>query len=402
MLDIRLTGIETVPPFTLSDGVALYNIPPPPMLIEDVLPRASIVGLTAPPGTGKTWLTMEMIRAVATGTDFLGHYPVEGAYPCLFVGSDASLYDYAQQWRRLTLTQWSALTEQETNLLEDNVKFLIQSPFMFEDMSMVRQLISTNLQYKWGEYEDWVLDRNMEIVPVVRHHTGFRLIVFDTLSKLTRANQNDNTEMEEVFRNIRLISEQTGATIVLLHHNSKPTEFNGGTDWRGAVAQLGALDTWLHMIPSRRDKYTITVDFKKFRGITPPPYSYVMRVGDEADASLDYVDPSTVAETTFTDGLADDILTAMTDGPAAGKWMSVNQIADAMWEEYGLNYGNDRAKFTAALRRRLNEMVRAVNPRVWREGGGQGKRALYRAGNVTDTEDTSGEEDELDEVGTES
>jgi hypothetical protein len=297
--DVRLVGIELVTPYKLASTSDMYRVPPPEMLIEGVIPKTSISGITSYPGVGKTWFALEVTRSLACGQSFLGKFKIEKPGSVLFLGSDASLYDYAEQWRRLTRKTWASFTptEEETqvegfiepvNLLEENVRFLVQSDFLFENLDSVRQLIRTCQTHPVGD-PYWVGDGDSGHW---HQDMGFDLIVFDTLSKLTRANQNDNTEMEEVFRNIRLITETTGAAVLLLHHNSKRNEYNDGSDWRGAMAQIGALDGWLNVSKPYKDKSKVKVEVKKFRGRQPKPFAYRMDVDGELEATLSWIDLS--------------------------------------------------------------------------------------------------------------
>jgi len=270
-----LQGIESVRPYKLTTGHHLYTIDPPAMQIDDFLPVGGIMGITSQPGAGKSWLAMAIAQSVGSGELFLGRFKARRG-GVLFVGSDSSLYDYARQWTRLT-----SHVELAAHIYEP-VRFLIQSSFMFEDRDEVRKLIATHNSFEWGDFH--VNDEGAE------KEKGFHVIVFDTVSKLTRANQNDNTDMEEVFRHIRWIAEATNAAVILIHHNSKRTEFNDGSDWRGASSQFGALDSWIQLNPSLKDKYKIAVEYKKFRGITPANFAYQMNVSDPKIASLCYTD----------------------------------------------------------------------------------------------------------------
>ena len=210
-------GIENVDVYPFAQSRELYDITPPPMLIEDFLPRAGVMGITAFPGVGKSWLTLEIIRSIARGKRFLNKFnTTEGS--CLFVGSDSSIFDYARQWTRLVRSEeeeWRNTFEQsmEEDVSEEehdarmeasfgpdhrlgpfhNVRFLMQSSFMFENVDEVRRLIATHNAFRWGPAEE-VQDDVGDFAGVDRTH-GFDAIVFDTLSRLTRANQNDNTEM---------------------------------------------------------------------------------------------------------------------------------------------------------------------------------------------------------------
>ena len=357
----KLAGLAAARAYPLADSLSLYNVQPPKMLIEDFLPAGAIVGVTAAPGTGKTWLTFEVMRSLAMGDLFLGKFRCDRPMSCLFVGSDASVHDYARQWRRLTHDDWKD-GGVELNPLEMRARFLIQSDFLFEDTASVMRVIKTHQEFDSGDsYDIEEYDEETgQDVPVTVRDTGFKVIVFDTLSKMTRANQNDNTEMEEVFRNIRLIAEQTGATIILLHHNSKRNEFNGGQEWRGAVAQIGALDCWLQLSPSQSDRYLINVEYKKFRGITPNGFSYTMKVGDEASASLDYTEVGQVQ--TRTDLLAADIISSVKDSYPLG--VTINSISDMISGEWLKHFNGDKKRLREAIRNRVRKLVRTPDTSV--------------------------------------
>lgn len=338
-----LRDIEKVKPYALTVGDSLYGIRPPAMQIENFLPVGGVMGITAYPGVGKTWLAMELARCIGSGEPFLGRYrTMRGGV--LFVGSDSSLYDYARQWTRLTSTTPDARDVYEP------VRFLVQSTFMFEDTDEIRKLIRTHQKFEWGDI------RNTDDGPVREH--GFHTIIFDTLSRLTRANQNDNTEMEEVFRNIRWLAEATDAAIVLLHHNSKKSEFNDGADWRGAMSQIGALDSWVQLTPARKDKYLVGCQFKKFRGITPEDFSYRMNVSEVDSASLTMSEePVTTVQKLLFDPLARDITDYLQKNPGARS----RDIREVLWPRYeeGVDSNGKTHRFQTK-----EKLWKAINNRI--------------------------------------
>lgn len=339
-----LIGIKSVTPYALQDTASIWAEKAPPMLIESFLPAGGVMGITSYPGVGKTWLTLEVIRAIATGQKFLGKFQVTRG-GTLFVGSDSSVYDYARQWKRLT-----ALSEGAFEF--DAARFLLQSSFMFENTDEIRRLIRTCNSFEWGEAE--LRGEGTEDVKVARRK-GIDVIVFDTLSRLTRANQNDNTEMEEVFRNIRHIAEFTGAACILLHHNSKKSEFNDGGDWRGAMSQIGALDSWCQLSAHRKDKYLVGVQFKKFRGITPEDFAYRMDVGDALVAKIVASDePVTMQQRLNHDPLAESIFEAVLREP--GRTMP--ELRDSLWPQFETDgkFHDGKPAFSKAVENRLRTM----------------------------------------------
>lgn len=368
--DIRIIGLDKVEPFKLNTSTGLYAIDPPEMLIDGVLPKGMITALTSPPGTGKTWFALEAGRAVLTGTKFLGKFQAEKG-SVLFIGSDASEADYGQQYRRLTATQWASLnpTEEELaaghwepNPFDTNIRFLLQSSLMLDNLDGIRRLLITSRNFEWGEDS--------------RH---FRLIILDTYSKLTRGNQNDNTLTEETFRNIRLITEYTGAAVLVLHHNGHVGEFNDGKRWRGADAATGALDNHIHLEPTKKQKYIITTSFEKFRGITPPTFFYEMEVGgEETDAaSLTIVEQSEEKTGTMSDAVTEDIIGWMATA-ARGQQVSVNQIASGLMPVLGSMFGDNEKKLRSTVYNRLSVELQKVKPRIAKERL-PGGRVMYLA-----------------------
>lgn len=365
-----LSLLSSSPAYQIDDPHRFRNLQPPPMLIDNFLTKGTVMGITAMPGVGKSWLAMEAMRAVATGTKFLGRFQArqEGV---LFVGSDSSLYDYARQWRRLTASEYAshhyAGDEEDgvrPNEPYDAVRWLIQSPFLFEDARELCSVINTHRAFKWGELVP-IYNQSYDTDPesptygqvlrdVVGHdyRRGFGLIVFDTLSRLTRAQQNDNTEMERVFTHIRLIAEQTGASVLLIHHNSKPSEYNDGTDWRGAMAQIGALDSWVNISKKKDEKDIVSVQFKKFRGITPDNFRYKMNVGDDDKASLEYLDSNESHFGDSEDGAIPVAIRRVLASSPTG--MTVTGVADKLYDEFK-DIFPDEAKFKKAIRNRLYE-----------------------------------------------
>jgi AAA domain-containing protein len=338
-----LIGMKSVVPYILQDTASVWAEKAPPMLIESFLPAGGVMGITSYPGVGKTWLTLEIVRAISTGQKFLGKFEgIRGGV--LFVGSDSSVYDYARQWKRLT-----SLAEGAHEF--DSARFLLQSPFMFDNVDEVRRLIKTCRTFEWGEPE---LRGEGTADVILARRKGVDVIVFDTLSRLARANQNDNTEMEEVFRNIRIISELTGAACILLHHNAKKSEYNDGSDWRGAMSQIGALDSWCHLTPSRKDKYLVGVEYKKFRGIQPEDFAYRMDVNDPLVAKIiASEEPVTMQQRLNHDPLAEAIHEAVLREPGR----SGPELRESLWPQFeATNSFPNKVAFVKGVDNRLRTL----------------------------------------------
>jgi hypothetical protein len=154
--------------------------------------------------------------------------------------------------------------------------------------------------------------------------------------------------MERVFANIRVICEITGAAVLLLHHNSKATEFNDGSDWRGAMSQIGALDSWVQLSNSKKDKDKIKLEFKKFRGITPESFEYKQNVTDPERANIAYLGKSTGFF--GTEALKEDLLKQFTE------WKTLAVAEETMWGSYSDQF-TERGKFKKSLQNRLKDLM---------------------------------------------
>jgi hypothetical protein len=273
----------------------LLAMPPPPMLIEHLIPRQGITGISADPNIGKTFLAIEMARAVASGTPFLGHFAVEpGAV--LFVGQDASILDYARQVRKIIREQYEEQTklveEGEGTDFDDRLKFIIRPGLQLEINAHIDKLITTakSIQHSFegGGFTDYTVNDKGDIVEIEYdpYNYGVSLIIIDTLASSHRANENDNSEMQVVFDNIRKLSEATKAAVVLTHHHPKGNEFNNGNSkWRGATSQLGSLDNHFELSKPGGSSDLILMATKKFRGLKVDDFAYRMIV-DEDTARL--------------------------------------------------------------------------------------------------------------------
>ncbi|MBD3816242.1 MAG: AAA family ATPase [Halothiobacillus sp.] len=68
-----------------------------------------------------------------------------------------------------------------------------------------------------------------------------RLIVFDTLSRIHRLDENSNGDMARLISTMEYIADQTGASVLYLHHVSKGSARNGQTNQQQAARGASVL-----------------------------------------------------------------------------------------------------------------------------------------------------------------
>ena len=364
---MSLDRVITHPTMVLVPGIVAYElidpqdhltIPPPPMVVQDLLAAGAVTGLTSPPGVGKTWFALELMRAVSQGTRALGEFDCdEGGV--LFIGSDSSIFDYVRQWKRLTRADRQAWAD---SILVDrgprpfgNVRWMIQSDFALDRAETVARAIKTHQQFQWATEPVWLKfdEWDEEEQRFVESHepvwpSGFKLIVMDTFSRVYMGNQNDAAETDRAMGHARLIAEATGAAVLLLHHNAKKSEFNDGETWRGSSAMQGSLDAWLNLTQSKFDKHSIRGSWKKFRGITPADFDYRMLVMDPKDAKLVYTDAVGSSGPIEEDPLSVALIALLAQNP---KGLTVAAIRAALWPQFS-DVWKDEKSFKKALNNR--------------------------------------------------
>ena len=390
--------VDAAEPYAVASTKMLYNAPPVEFLIAGILPTHAICGLTGAPGTGKTWLAMEAMRAVITGTKFLGQFDTQQG-PALYVGADASFLDYAQQWYRLTHEVYESYTQHEDdgtvvrlqNPFDLYADFLLQSDFNLDDPEKVGKLIKTSARVERPSYyEEVMTETGWE--QVEREGRHYRLIVYDTLTKLTRSPENDSIGRDVVFEHLRDVAEATGATLLVLHHPPLVSEFRSGEEWRGAGSQFGALDAHFHILRDNGREDVIQFKVKKFRGITPKPFLYNMDVfnPETMAATLTYME-SGKAAVDFDNELVDAMLAHL------DKVKKPQSIADFAIHLMAQEKFNDTYENVAKMKNRLANFLKKEtakpDARFRLVVAGAGRRAsLYTVGVIPPSEDSDAED----------
>lgn len=194
----------------------------PSWLIKGVLPKLQVGTVIGPPSCGKTFMVLDMAYSVARGTTWRGFKSKQGGVAYLAVegkdGIKARLKAY-----------------QIKNEIHDE-----DPPPMYITPQAIN--LARFNQVK-------------ELVEAINEIGGIILVVIDTLSSATPgANENSAEDMSLIMAHCRFINEQTGATVLLVHHTGKDVSRGA----RGSSAILGQAD--FEMIVNREgDKRSITV-----------------------------------------------------------------------------------------------------------------------------------------------
>ena len=166
-------------------------------LIEPFIPMQSFVLLVGKPGSFKSWLALDLARAVAMGESF-----------AQLKGSPAREVLYVDR-------------ENGSNLIAHR-----------------RQVLSIpntpKLRY-WGRWVSLPFPGIGSKEMMEYAGQAHPLMIFDSLVRFHKSNENDNTEMARVMDGFVGLARK-GATVVVLHHAGKEAEknFRGATEIEAA------------------------------------------------------------------------------------------------------------------------------------------------------------------------
>ncbi len=198
--------------FLPIDAVDALATPIPPLeyLIEDFLSRGARGWIAALPKSGKSWVGLHAVVAVATGTLFLGRFPTrEGR--ALYVSEEDSARIVLPRLRDL-------LAATGATLAPDRLHVLIREGFRVDDPPSMEWL---------AEYlTSWPAD----------------LVVMDVFGRLHQQDINDATAITPILRALDAVVAECGCALWIVTHYRKPSQNDSGiagTRVSGSVALHG-------------------------------------------------------------------------------------------------------------------------------------------------------------------
>ena len=220
--------------------LALGDIPKPPPLIHGLLLDKTLTMLSSEPYTGKTMLTLAIALALDSGRPLFGHHQVRERKRILYLGQDATSWDYAEQSRKL-IAGYSLTPEEIDNLETD----LILNTGM--DLLEPKSLKSI---------QDW--------------HTvsNFNVIILDTLASMHSGDENSTRDMSVICAILKSLRDSLKCAVIFTHHTAKPSQGvarSANYSARGSSVIAGSIDFHLHL---RRDGSSerIHINMAKGRG----------------------------------------------------------------------------------------------------------------------------------------
>ena len=215
-----------LPVMTMSD---VMSMPPVEWLVQDLIPENSLSMIYGASGSGKTFLILSMLCAIAHGTPWFNRGAQRGC--CILVAGEG----VGGLRKRLHAYH------KEHGLEPDAPLFIVPQAVNLMQSEDVDLLIET-------------IDRLRGDMPV-------KMIVFDTLARSMQgeADENSAQAMGQAIAEMDRVKTHFKAAVVPVHHTGKDAD--RGRGGRGSSALVGALDASIFV--ARHDNDLVEVDVQK-------------------------------------------------------------------------------------------------------------------------------------------
>ena len=231
------------------------------------LPRGRLGILSGAGGAGKSWWALEAIFQVAAGRfcDFsLGGGTAQGMCgPVLYLSLEDEqdiiherLYALHELWRH---------DEERSAWLDDLADLVHIYPVAGRGIVLLDE--DANQTAAWGDLRRLVLERG----------DGLRLVVVDTLRRAHDGDENSNGVMSKVLRHFEALARESGAAILILHHENKAAlgDKDAGTAALRGASALVDNARWVARLQ------TMTAAEADARGVSGEDRRWWVRIGHE-------------------------------------------------------------------------------------------------------------------------
>lgn len=178
-------------------------------LIYNVIPDADLVVVFGESGSGKTFLTLDMLLSVATGTQWRDRDVTQGA--CVYVAAEGST-GFRKRLKAVA-------DDRKIDLADVPLGVIADAP----DFSKVADI--------------------KDVIAAINAFGAVKIVTVDTLAQVINGDENGSKEMGLVIQHCKAIRKHTGAVVLLIHHVGKTADKGA----RGHSSLRGGSDTMIEV-----------------------------------------------------------------------------------------------------------------------------------------------------------
>lgn len=233
LADAGILGSPVFPALSLADFGLRYG-GETSWVIPDWLPERAITFLAAPPGTFKTWLTLDLVLSVATGRPFLGKYTPNLTGPCLYIQQEDD--------KAITLSRIASILSRDGVQLPDpaaaDVSVHLPAtdiPVYLPDISLTKEAHPLQLG------DDAAVEALEELIAAVRPV----VVVIDPFYSVAGNVEGYMADAASKLLPLRRMRDKYGCAFVFVHHTKKDAKgLNRGDMWGSALLNAAIEVGW--------------------------------------------------------------------------------------------------------------------------------------------------------------
>lgn len=241
---------EWFPPktfYTLQEICDLPSHHHTPILHAGIMPHNSHILIAGESGVGKSLLRLELALHLAMGWDWMGFHVPRARTVAIFQ------FENSEHTEKFRINKMLAGMGTTIKAIGDRIKYAKRDE-------------RYNLTLKGDREKLFTRVKNLEC----------EVIIYDCLSNLHSANENDNIKMREVLDVLSDINAKLGTSCIVIHHFGKPGEYEKGNTWRirGASSIMDWAYTAMTFTRKPHEEKTLRkIEFVKVRdGKQPKPF----------------------------------------------------------------------------------------------------------------------------------
>lgn len=268
-------------------AVLLANIKPPAWLIKDIWTRGSCGFIGGQPKTWKSWTALDMALSLATGSDFLGTFPVVQPGPVLYIQEEDPLPRIKDRFDKM----WSEKAAWQVVVGDDGMPYSVPANKISQDPD-VGMLVKQGIVLSDEIWIEWLRD----IIAEGMDGTPYQAVFLDPLMYML-GDVDENRAgpmMLRIFKPLKVLASEFDIAVIVVHHMrkaGKDTGTRGGQLILGSVANHAWTEDSMYLTHFKGGDVHVEVESKtapggsfKMSGLRNrlwTPTIYEIKLGDE-------------------------------------------------------------------------------------------------------------------------